>query len=99
MSTNSISRERLEAPPGRIYSETVLEPGYRFMLEHYFGPLAETNLAWAAMLVETGIVEPDTGARLLDAVVALEEAGPAALGTPARRWRARSTSGAPGPSR
>jgi len=80
MSTNSISRERLEAPPGQVYSETVLEPGYRFMLEHYFGALAETNLAWAAMLVETGIVEPETGARLLDAVVALEQAGPGALG-------------------
>ena len=50
------------------------------MLEHYFGPLAEVNLAWAAMLVETGIVEPDAGARRPDAVVALEQAGPEALG-------------------
>ena len=58
----------------------MLEPGYRFMLEHYFGALAETNLAWAAMLVETGIVEPEAGARLLEAVVALEQAGPEALG-------------------
>lgn len=80
MSNDSISRERLEAPPGAVYTETVLEPGYRFMVEHYFGPLVETNKAWAVMLLETGIVAEDRGARLLDAILALEEAGPAAMG-------------------
>lgn len=80
MNNESISRERLEAPPGEVYTETVLEPGYRFMLEHYFEPLVETNKAWTAMLVETGIVAGDTGARLLDAIAALESEGPAAMG-------------------
>lgn len=81
MTNDTISRERLEAPPGAVYTETILEPGYRFMLEHYFGPLVETNKAWAVMLIETGIVEEDVGARLLDAIVALEHDGPDALGT------------------
>ncbi len=80
MSRDSISRERLEAPPGQVYAETVLEPGYRFMLEHYFHPLVETNLAWVAMLVDTGIVAEETGARLLEALAELEREGPEALG-------------------
>jgi argininosuccinate lyase len=80
MSEQTISRERLEAPPGAVYTETILEPGYRFMLEHYFGPLVETNRAWTVMLIETRIIEEDVGARLLDAVEALEAEGPAALG-------------------
>jgi len=81
MTNDTISRERLEAPPGAVYTETILEPGYRFMLEHYFVPLVETNKAWAAMLIETGIVKEEVGARLLDAIVALEQDGPDALGT------------------
>lgn len=80
MSEQSISRERLEAPPGTVYTETVLEPGYRFMVEHYFTPLVEANKAWTVMLVETGIVAPERGGPLLDAILALEEAGPQALG-------------------
>jgi argininosuccinate lyase len=80
MSDHSISRERLEAPPGSVYTETVLEPGYRFMLEHYFTPLVETNKAWAVMLVETGIVADEPGAQLVDAILALEAEGPTALG-------------------
>ena len=80
MSDDSISRERLEAPPGDVYTETVLEPSYRFMLEHYFWPLVETNKAWAAMLVRTGIVGEDVGGRLLDAILELEREGPRALG-------------------
>jgi hypothetical protein len=50
MGTGRISRERLEAPPGAVYTETILEPGYNFMLEHYFYPLVETNKAWTVML-------------------------------------------------
>src|SRR4051812_14544291 len=80
MGIDRISRERLEARPGQIYVDTVLEPSYRFMLAHYFEALAETNLAWAAMLIETGIVPPEVGGRLLDALVALEQEGPQALG-------------------
>jgi argininosuccinate lyase len=80
MSVERISRERLEAPPGQVYVDTVLEPSYRFMLEHYFEALAETNLAWAAMLIETGIVPEPVGGRLLDSLVTLEQSGPEALG-------------------
>ena len=46
MSKETISRERLEAPPGTIYAETILEPSHLFMLEHYFSPLA----AWTKPL-------------------------------------------------
>jgi argininosuccinate lyase len=80
MTNDTISRERLEQPPGAVYTATILEPGYRFMLEHYFDPLVQTNKAWAAMLIETGIVKADAGAQLLDAIAALEAEGPAALG-------------------
>jgi argininosuccinate lyase len=80
MSKDTISRERLEAPPGTIYAETILEPSHLFMLEHYFSPLASTNKAWTVMLVETGIVDEARGAALLDALLELEAAGPAAIG-------------------
>jgi argininosuccinate lyase len=80
MSKDTISRERLEAPPGTIYAETILEPSHLFMLEHYFLPLASTNKAWTVMLVETGIVDEARGAALLDALLDLEAAGPAAIG-------------------
>ena len=79
MSKETISRERLEAPPGSIYAETILEPSHLFMLEHYFSPLASTNKAWTVMLVETGIVDEDRGAALLDAILDLEAAGPEAI--------------------
>ena len=80
MSDGKISRERLEAPPGEVYAETVLAPGYYFMLEHYFAPLVEVNRAWTVMLVETGIIERATGGRLLGACAELAEAGPESLG-------------------
>ena len=80
MSKDTISRERLEAPPGTIYAETILEPSHLFMLEHYFSPLASTNKAWTVMLVETGIVDEDRGAALLDAILDLEAAGPDSIG-------------------
>jgi hypothetical protein len=35
MSKETISRERLEAPPGAIHAETILEPSHLFMLEHF----------------------------------------------------------------
>src|SRR6266542_678246 len=72
MSDNTSSRERLEAPPGAVYTETILEPSYRFMLEHYFQPLVETNKAWMVMLAETEIVIRETAAALLDAILDLD---------------------------
>lgn len=78
--SEKISRERLEAPPGVVYTETILRPGYEFMLEHYFYPLVETNKAWVVMLVEGGIVGGESGARLLRAILDLEAAGPGAMG-------------------
>src|ERR671920_670386 len=80
MGTGRISRERLEAPPGAVYTETILEPGYNFMLEHYFYPLVETNKAWTVMLCETGIIGEDSAGALLNAILTLEAEGPEALG-------------------
>src|ERR687897_2044005 len=80
MGIDRISRERLEAPPGTVYTETILEPGYRFMLEHYFYPLVETNKAWTVMLVETGIIGREVGGALLDAILRLEAEGSEAIG-------------------
>lgn len=78
--TERISRERLEAPPGAVYTETILRPGYEFMLQHYFYPLVETNKAWVVMLVDTGIIGREIGSSLLGAILSLEEEGPEAMG-------------------
>lgn len=80
MSAGKISRERLEAPPGAVYTETILEPGYNFMLEHYFYPLVQTNKAWTVMLCETGIIGEGSAGALLDAILALEAEGPEGMG-------------------
>src|SRR5918998_137763 len=80
MSIDRISRERLEAPPGAVYTETILEPGYNFMLDHYFYPLVETNKAWTVMLLETGIIGEDSAGALLDAILTLEAEGPEGMG-------------------
>ena len=64
-----------------MYTDTVLEPGYDFMVEHYFDALVETNKAWAVMLVEAGIVEPSTGAALMKAILELEDEGRAGMGS------------------
>jgi argininosuccinate lyase len=77
---DKISRERLEAPPGAVYTETILAPGYAFMLEHYFYPLVETNKAWSVMLAQTGIVDATTAAALLGAIFELEAEGPEGMG-------------------
>ncbi|CAN5805229.1 argininosuccinate lyase [soil metagenome] len=77
--SNRISRERLEASPGAVYTETILAPGHEFMLEHYFYPLVETNKAWTVMLVETGIVNREVGSSLLGAILDLEAEGPDAI--------------------
>lgn len=77
--SDRISRERLQQPPGQVYTETVLEPSYRFMQQHYFAPLAETNKAWVTMLAETGIVPADRARVLLRAVVDLAAEGPDAI--------------------
>lgn len=60
--------------------ETVLAPGYEFMLRHYFYPLVETNKAWTVMLAEAGIIGGESGALLLRAILDLEKEGPGAMG-------------------
>lgn len=71
----SISRHRLSEPPGAVYTRTVLEPSYRFMLEHYFGALLQTNTAWAVMLAETGIVSAEHTRSLLQGLARMKEEG------------------------
>lgn len=80
MGIDRISRERLEASPGAVYTKTILEPGYNFMLDHYFYPLVETNKAWTVMLRETGIIGEDSAGALLDAILTLETEGPEGMG-------------------
>lgn len=75
----SISRHRLSEPPGAVYTRTILEPSFRFMLEHYFGALLQTNKAWAVMLAETGIVSAEHTRRLLEGLVRMEEEGVSAF--------------------
>lgn len=77
---DNISRERLEAAPGEVYTETIQEPSYEFKREHHFYPLIETNKAWTVMLVETGLVDESDGAQILDALAELEKEGPEVLG-------------------
>ncbi len=80
MSDESISRERLEAAPGKVYVETIQKPVYEFKKTHYFDHLVETNRAWTCMLAETGIVPEDEAATLLEAIEDLGDQGPSALG-------------------
>ncbi|CAA9368204.1 MAG: Argininosuccinate lyase [uncultured Nocardioidaceae bacterium] len=75
----SISRHRLSAPPGPVYTRTVLEPSFRFMLDHYFEALLETNRAWALMLGDTGIVPGEHVSRLLAALDTMASEGAAAF--------------------
>ncbi|MQA07564.1 MAG: argininosuccinate lyase [Pseudonocardiaceae bacterium] len=70
-----ISRERLTEPPGEIYTSTILEPSFRFMLAEYFEPLLRTNRAWAVMLGDTGIVPADRVRALLAALSRMSEEG------------------------
>ncbi|WIV67031.1 argininosuccinate lyase [Natrialbaceae archaeon AArc-T1-2] len=79
-SDEKISRERLETAPGEVYTETIQQPTYEFKRDHYFYPLIETNKAWTVMLVESGIVDEDDGAQLLNALADLEDEGPEVLG-------------------
>lgn len=76
----SISRERLEAPPGEVYVDTIEKPVYEFKREHYFYPLIETNQAWTVMLVETDLVSEEEGAQILEVLHDLEAEGPESLG-------------------
>ena len=75
-----ISRERLEAAPGAIYTETILKPVFEFKKLHYFYPLVEVNLAWTVMLARTRIIAAEDGRQLALALRQLEAAGPACLG-------------------
>lgn len=75
MPAERISRERLTEPPGEIYTSTVLEPSFRFMLDEYFDSLLDTNRAWAVMLADTGIVSADSAGRLLGALEQMSEEG------------------------
>lgn len=75
----SISRHRLSEPPGPVYTRTILEPSYKFMLEHYFGALLQTNKAWTVMLAETGIVPAQQARLLLQGLLRMEEEGAGAF--------------------
>lgn len=70
-----ISRERLTEPPGAVYTATILEPSYRFMLAEYFDALLEVNKAWVVMLGDCDIVPTEHVQRLLTALQRMTEDG------------------------
>ncbi|MEU5849437.1 argininosuccinate lyase [Saccharopolyspora shandongensis] len=70
-----ISRERLTEPPGEVYTSTVLEPSFRFMLTEYFDSLLEVNKAWTLMLGDTRIVPADHVRQLLSALNRMTDEG------------------------
>jgi argininosuccinate lyase len=80
MSDDSISRERLENPPGEIYVETIEKPVYEFKKNYYFDHLVETNRAWMVMLAESDIVPEEQAGELLEVLAELSEEGSEALG-------------------
>lgn len=71
----SISRHRLSAAPGDVYTRTILEPSYRFMLEHYFDGLLDTNEAWITMLAEQDIVQRSAAAKVADGLAQMRAEG------------------------
>ncbi|WP_166463022.1 argininosuccinate lyase [Amycolatopsis acidicola] len=78
-SDQTISRERLTEAPGEVYTSTILEPSFRFMLKEYFGGLLEVNQAWAIMLGETGIVPAEHVRSLLTGLRRMVDEGPEAF--------------------
>ncbi|MBI4539976.1 MAG: argininosuccinate lyase [Gemmatimonadetes bacterium] len=80
MTKETISRERLEAPPGEVFTETIQKPLYAFSCERFYYPLVTTNKAWTVMLVAAGIIAAEDGRKLLEALDDLESRGPEALG-------------------
>ena len=74
-----ISRERLEDSPGEVYTQTVLEPSFHFMVEHYFDHLVAANRAWIVMLEREGIVDPTAASQVLGALDDLSAAGRVSL--------------------
>ncbi len=75
----SISRHRLAEAPGEIYTNTILEPSYQFMLAHYFTELLDANRAWITMLCEQGVVEPDKGAAVIEGLRRMADEGSASF--------------------
>lgn len=78
-SDQTISRERLTEAPGEVYTSTILEPSFRFMMNEYFGSLLEVNQAWALMLGETGIVPDEHVRALLTGLRRMVDEGPEAF--------------------
>lgn len=72
---HQISRERLTEPPGEVYTSTILEPSYRFMLNEYFDSLLDANKAWTLMLGDNGIVPADHVRSLLTALNRMTKEG------------------------
>lgn len=72
---HQISRERLTEPPDEVYTSTILEPSYRFMLTEYFDSLLQTNKAWALMLGDTDIIPAGHVRSLLAALNRMSEEG------------------------
>jgi len=80
MSSESISRERLEATPDEVYVESIKEPVYEFKKQYYFDHLIETNRAWTVMLAETDIIPEEEASELLEVFNKLSREGPDTLG-------------------
>jgi argininosuccinate lyase len=61
--------------PAPDYAREVLEPAFTFAQRELFGPMMAANKAHAVMLIECGIVEPESGEKLLTGVLHAEAEG------------------------
>lgn len=71
----SISRHRLSETPGAVYTATILEPSYHYMVEKHFGQLLEANEAWIVMLTEQDIVARDKADAVLAGLARMRDQG------------------------
>ena len=62
--------------PSPTYARVILQPAFDFAREHLFGPMLAANKAHAVMLIEQGIIDAESGGRLLNAILQAEADSP-----------------------
>ncbi|WP_181874275.1 argininosuccinate lyase [Marinitenerispora sediminis] len=70
---------RLEKSPDEVVRRLIIEPGLERDLAHHFEYFLDVNTAHLVMLVEAGIVDAGTAAKIQAATDEMRQAGPRAL--------------------